>query len=324
MRMAVLGLAIVLAGCSRPVAAPVVPPAPETSAPAASIVVEPVVAPPPRTARDPWRLLRMESYRNHSDPLLRDLARGHIQAGDDIEALARRNPHYHVVRFGDYVVMEKGMGQGGTLVAGKGGKVWFAWTHSCVCQDVFIGAATIEHLGDFFDGYPSATRQKPALAPPPRDVNTERLHVPQDAYNLAQIELLRKVDPGLTRDLATGRVKYGSAMEDVVSAYKPDVLFQDGDYTTAVYADGSYLSSLSHTYVVAKNGKLVRAWLTTCKWHPTYFNGLTEAERKTWNEGYWKFHADYLDAVRSRRNARIAVAGPIATAPATASFHIFE
>src|SRR5687768_9215564 len=100
--------------------------------------------------------------------------------------------------------------------------------------------------------------QRPELAPPPREVNQDRLHVPQDADNLALIERGRKGDPSIERDLATGRFKYGSTLDDVLAAYKPAVLFRHGDYTTAVYA-GSYLNSLGHRYVVARDGKLVRS-----------------------------------------------------------------
>jgi hypothetical protein len=167
--------------------------------------------------------------------------------------------------------------------------------------------------------------QQPEPAPPPRDANQERLHVPQDAYNLAQIERGRKGSPGLARDLATGRFRYGSKLDDVLAAYKPDVHFRHGEYTTAVYADsGSYLRSLGHTYVVARDGKLVFSCASGCVWNPVFFNGLTGAERKVWGEGYWKARNDYLEMIRQRWSARIAVAGPVAMSVHTEFLHRFE
>jgi hypothetical protein len=166
--------------------------------------------------------------------------------------------------------------------------------------------------------------QQPELAPPPREVNQEPLHVPQDPDNLAEIEAMRKGDPCIERDLATGRFRYGSKLDDVLAAYKPDVLFRHGDYTTAVYADGLYLNGLGHTYVVARDGKLVWSWEVSCKWHPTFFNGLTEADRKAWSEGFWTAHNDYRETVKQRWSARIAVAGPVVVSRRTALLHLFE
>lgn len=110
--------------------------------------------------------------------------------------------------------------------------------------------------------------------------------VPQDADNLAQLERTRKSNDPLHRDLANGRFR-GGKLADLVAVYPPDLILEHGRYTTAVYADGKPRESLSHVYVVARKGKLVRAFGSSCVWHPVFFDGLTGEERKDWGEGYW-------------------------------------
>src|SRR3712207_3273787 len=90
-------------GCAHSGApAPNPPPAPECPFATAA----PAVAPMPRALRDDrHRPARMEAHRNGNDPTLRDLARGHIQPGDDVEPLIRQNPQYDALRCGNYVVM---------------------------------------------------------------------------------------------------------------------------------------------------------------------------------------------------------------------------
>src|SRR5262245_28362697 len=140
MRIAVLMLAVILAGCSRPAreALPDVVLAPAPTTPPS--IVERGVAPAPRQIRDtPDRRSRMEGWRNGSDPILRDLATGHIKAGDDIEPLVRQNPHYFVLRFGDFVVMERYHGaEGGTRLIAKHGAVCIAHTSDCLYRERFI------------------------------------------------------------------------------------------------------------------------------------------------------------------------------------------
>jgi hypothetical protein len=98
------------------------------------------VAPMPREFRpSPHRASRLEGHRNSNDPILRDLARGHIKAGDPIEPLVRLNPHYDVLRYADCVEMHYNpTGYGGTVVLAKRGRVDFAATSSCLYTDVFI------------------------------------------------------------------------------------------------------------------------------------------------------------------------------------------
>lgn len=142
-------------------------------------------------------------------------------------------------------------------------------------------------------------------------------NVPQDPYNLAQLERARKGSWGESRDLASGKFNYGGKLDDFLAAHKPDVVFRHDDYTTVVYsgARGHYLRSLDHTYVIAKNGRMVRAFGGGCVWHPVFFDGMTEAERKTWSEGFQKSHKGYAEADyrnRLRASAGMTVAGPVA------------
>ncbi len=117
--------------------------------------------------------------------------------------------------------------------------------------------------------------------------------VPQDEYNLGQLERTRKSRDPLHRDLANGRFR-GSTLDDLVAAYPPDLLLQHGSYTTAVYADGNPRQSMSHLYAISRNGRLVRAFGTSCVWHPVFFDGLTDEERQKWGEGYQAaFRAHY-------------------------------
>src|SRR5262245_39687248 len=97
------------------------------------------VAPPPREiGDDPSRPARMEAHRNDKDPILRDLARGHIKSGDPVDALIRLNPHYEVTRSGAYTVLNYDPTlYGGTRLAAKDGKLVFAGTSSCIYHDVF-------------------------------------------------------------------------------------------------------------------------------------------------------------------------------------------
>ena len=161
MRLAVLMLAVVLTGCSGPAAdaVHVIPPAPEPSAPAD---VAPEIGPKPRlfdpdpAGRAARRAARMEGYRNGPDPILRDLASGRIQAGTDIEPLVRDNPHYLVLRFGDFVVMERRHCEGGTRLIAKGGAVRVAHTGDCIYHDSFISDQSLDLAEGYTEGYSAA------------------------------------------------------------------------------------------------------------------------------------------------------------------------
>ena len=109
--------------------------------------------------------------------------------------------------------------------------------------------------------------------------------VPQDMYNLGQLENARKFGTPMHRDLANGRF-LGGKFEDLVAAYPPDLILQHGPYMTALYASGMPRNALGRDYAVARNGKLVRAHGTGCVWHPIFFDALTEAELKAWAEGF--------------------------------------
>jgi hypothetical protein len=79
------------------------------------------------------------------------------------------------------------------------------------------------------------------------------------------------------RDLANGRFT-GAKLEDFLAAYPPKLLLHHGPYTTAVYASVDLQFAMGRDYVVARNGKLVRAFSTGCVWTPVFFDGLTEEE----------------------------------------------
>jgi hypothetical protein len=150
----------------------------------------------------------------------------------------------------------------------------------------------------------------PVATPEP----TTPTHVPQDEYNLRELERTRKGPPGLARDLASVHFKHGDKLSDVTAAYKPDVLFEHGPYSTAVYANGMYISSLDRVFVIAKRGRLVRAFGSGCVWRPVFFDGMPEAERREWSEGYQTAHREYVEAYSKRflhQRASLAVAGPI-------------
>ena len=145
MRRAVLLIALGLAGCANvgnlPSTTTTMPSSPIQPEPAkAAPLPEPETAPMPREIRpSPHRASRLEGHRNSKDPILSDLARGHIKAGDPIEPLIRLNPHYDVLRYADRVEMHYNpTGYGGTFLIAKGGIVLLASTCSCVYHDVFI------------------------------------------------------------------------------------------------------------------------------------------------------------------------------------------
>jgi hypothetical protein len=81
----------------------------------------------------------MERHRNDPDPVLRGLACGYIKPGDDIELVIRQNPHYHVLRFGEYVVMDHHHGaEGGTRIIARGGVIREAMVGDCLYNDTFF------------------------------------------------------------------------------------------------------------------------------------------------------------------------------------------
>lgn len=153
------------------------------------------------------------------------------------------------------------------------------------------------------------------IAPAPRDVKVKvQRHVPQDAPNLEQLERTRRSERDVARDLACGKFVYGDDLADVTAVHNPDVVFRHGDYATAVYADGSYFGSLTRTFVIARDGKLVRAFGSSCVWRPIFFDGQTDADRAAWDEGFQKAEKAYLGAL-VRRRAELAETGPPAPIP---------
>jgi hypothetical protein len=158
--------------------------------------------------------------------------------------------------------------------------------------------------------------QESPLAPPARDIEPELPSVRQGAEYYAYLERTRVAQEVVERGLQSGRFKLGSKLDDVLAACKPDAMFHHGDYTTAVYAGGAYFTpEPSYTLVIARDGKLVRAYARSCVLRPAYFNGLTEAEAKVCSQGFWNAHRSCVERVtwkHSHRSARMAVAGPIA------------
>ncbi|MBA4065993.1 MAG: hypothetical protein C0501_20195 [Isosphaera sp.] len=142
MRTAVLLIAVGFVGCAKPQP------------------VGPEVVPAPRDiGGDPHRAARMESLRDSKDPILRDLARGHIKGGDAIEPLVKQNPHYDVIRFGDYVVMYWDLSKyDGTTLVGKGGTVRYAVTGSCTFREEFINTLSPEERTAYWNGHDAAWR----------------------------------------------------------------------------------------------------------------------------------------------------------------------
>jgi hypothetical protein len=135
---------------------------------------------------------------------------------------------------------------------------------------------------------PAPVEEEPAEEEPVRAITDtpKPSHVPQDEYNLGQLERTRQSSDPLHKDLANGRFKFGDRIEAVTAVYPPDLLLTHGEYTTAVYAGGRPLASLTHVCVIARYGKLVRAFGSSCVWHPVFFDGLTDAERTAWSGGY--------------------------------------
>ena len=104
--------------------------------------------------------------------------------------------------------------------------------------------------------------------------------VPQDESDLKSLERFREYGTALQRDLANGRFT-GGKLEDLLAAHPPDLLLHHAPYTTAVYGKGGP----QNTHVIARNGKLVRAIGPGCIYF-TFFDGLTDAEREEWAEGF--------------------------------------
>lgn len=114
----------------------------------------------------------------------------------------------------------------------------------------------------------------------------EEPHVPQDEYNLMMLQRCRNDgrEP-LHQDLANGRFRYGRPLTDVTGAYPPALLLGHGDYTTALYAHDPR-ASLDRVYVIARKGKMIRAFGASCVWHPVFFDGMSDKQREEWYEGY--------------------------------------
>jgi hypothetical protein len=131
----------------------------------------------------------------------------------------------------------------------------------------------------------------PEAPPPVEDVPLRAVvapepfpQVPQDEADLKCLERFREHGTALQRDLANGRFT-GGKLEDLLAAHPPDLLLHHPPYTTAVYANGCPQNRRDSNYVIARNGKLVRAVGPGC-FYFTFFNGLTDAEREEWAEGF--------------------------------------
>jgi len=135
MRIAVLLVAMAVAGCA--------PHAEVESTPTTEDVPEP--APLYIPSDDPNQAERMISFRDNEDRILRGLARGEIRAGDPIEPLVQMvqfQPRCQVTRSGEYVTIASGIGRGSTQIIANGGKLIAATTTSCIFQDVFFDGRT--------------------------------------------------------------------------------------------------------------------------------------------------------------------------------------
>jgi hypothetical protein len=126
---------------------------------------------------------------------------------------------------------------------------------------------------------------------------------------------MRSGPAGLHKDLASGRFKVGSNLYNVTAAYKPVVVFEHDGFTTAVYTPFNipFRMSMSHTYVVARDGKLVYAYGGSCVWNPTFLNSLTKDEQQKYKENYLKAREQYLIRINQRNLlglAARALAGP--------------
>ena len=109
-------------------------------------------------AQDPYPLdkqqtaevARWRAHQNDADPILRGLARGEIKLGDPVEPLIRANPHYDVLRYGDYVEMTYRPNMGGTGLTAKDGRLIQAGTSSCMFHDVFFSSTPdMSGIGQF-------------------------------------------------------------------------------------------------------------------------------------------------------------------------------
>ncbi len=114
----------------------------------------------------------------------------------------------------------------------------------------------------------------------------EEPHVPQDEYNLIMLERCRKDgrEP-LHQDLANGRFRYGRPLTDVTGAYPPPLLLNHGDYTTALYAREPR-GRMDCVYVIVRKGKMIHAFGSSCVWHPVFFDGMNDQQRKEWSDSY--------------------------------------
>ncbi|MBX9624933.1 MAG: hypothetical protein K2X82_14095 [Gemmataceae bacterium] len=127
-------------------------------------------------------------------------------------------------------------------------------------------------------------------------------YVPNDQENRSKLEHLRQHGRGLYRELAAGRFRYGDGIAGLLAEHKPDVVFDHGPFTTAVYANGHYPRSLSRVIVVAERGRLVRAQGESCEGDTVYFAGPTEAAWTEWEDGYQKARAADLAAWRQQQD----------------------
>lgn len=160
----------------------------------------------------------------------------------------------------------------------------------------------------------------PASEPPPPSLPVapephEPSFVPQSKFNLFELGRIREWSPGLERDLAVGRFKYGGRIEHVVAAYKPDALLRHDEFTTAVYAEGHLIGNYGYTLVIAMNGKLVTSSGSSCTWGAVFFDGMSKEVRAKWSASFdkvFKAHLETIPTPDRRHRAAIGVAGPAA------------
>ena len=126
-------------------------------------------------------------------------------------------------------------------------------------------------------------------APPPREVDP-------DPRRPARLEERRKDPDPVLRGLARRDIVAGDPVEPIIRANPHYEVFRVGDYVVLTYDPTGY----GGTRVMAKDGKLVGAWTSSCVYHDTFFDVMTDEVR---GAGWEAFGREYTTRIHGKLTA---------------------
>jgi hypothetical protein len=139
-----------------------------------------------------------------------------------------------------------------------------------------------------------ATADEPA--PPPRGADP-------DPRRPARLEVQRKDPDPVLRGLARRDIAAGDAVQPIIKDNPHYEVFRCGDYVVLTFDPTGY----GGTRVIAKDGKLIAASTSSCIYHDTFFEVMTEAER---GAAWVAYDKEY----KTRINAKLTLPAVVGTA----------